>query len=212
MADPRDFQDRGAAQREGQKQIPTGRFAQGLTRRRGQGLGQQAADAARGFWSDPGGQGRVTTAGAPARQTPDYYQQISSEPPPKPGVTSAGTPAPAPPPPPSSPAPAPAPAPAPPPAVPAPAPVTPPSPADSGIPGPGAAGHAFAPAPIAPAPDPGKTGDSFFTSPPPVEASDVAPGAPGLIPAQAGRSVAGASLAAPDVGGFLESQRRRGGF
>jgi hypothetical protein len=207
MADPRDMQqNRGAAQRPAQKQVPAGRFAQGLTRRRGQGLGQQAADAARGFWSDPGGSGRVTTAGTPAaRQTPDYYQQISSEPPATPGVTSAGTPAP----PPSSPAPAPAP---PPPPAPPVAPVTPPSPADSGIPGPGAAGRAFAPPPIAPAPDPGKTGDSFFTNPPPVEANDVPPGAPGLIPAQVGRSVASASLAAPDVGGFLEAQRKRGGF
>jgi len=218
MATPSDFQLTPAAQaaqarQQSAQQQAQGRFAQGLARRQGRGLGQAAADAARTFWG-PGGSGRLTTAGEPATR-PGYYQAPVSAAP-RPAVISAGAP-PTTPTSPSSPAPAPKPpASSPPPTsspAPAPAPANPP--AQQQFQGdPGKTGDmAFArPAP-APAPDPGKTGDSFFTTPADTGAATRAQtpvSTPPDFEPQVQPRAETAAIAPPDVNGFLGAQRRRG--
>lgn len=191
------------------------RFAQGLERRRTLGLGQQAADVARSFWG-AGGSGKLTTVGGGARPSAGYYQAPVAAAPRTP-VTSAGTPAPAPGPGASSSTPA-APKPAPAPTTPSePAPQAPAAtnrPPQPQFPGdPGRTGDmAFAQPPPAPAPDPGTTGDSFFTTPAATGATRAqTPVAtpPDFQPQVAPRGET-ATVAPPNVGGFLAANRRRG--
>lgn len=205
-----------------------GRFAQGLADRAGQGLGRQAAQAARSYWTvQPRGGGHAV-AGTPALggaaevRGPATVTWVGAD-----GLKHYGTPAsrdawiaaeqqkaaqttavsP------NSPAPAPKP-PAPPPPAPAPAPA--PTQPQSQFPGdPGKTGDmAFAQPAPAPAPDPGKTGDSFFTTPAPTGAATrtqipVGGAEPDFRPQVAPRAET-AFTAPPDVNGFLASRRRGG--